>query len=94
MDTKPPTRISLDLPNDLIEKIDKHIHHRPPPPDWPFKKRRIKRSRLSVKNHQKLTEYLEARKQYRARMEEFEENKVHTSRTSVVLKILTDALSA
>ncbi len=56
--------ITLDLPDDLVEAIDKKIAKRPEEPVWPFEKRALKYSKLSYKDREKLEKFQKAMKAY------------------------------
>ena len=56
--------ITVDLPEELVTRIDALITKRPEPPVWPFAKRYVKASKLSIKDRKKLEDYQAALKAY------------------------------
>ena len=57
--------ITLDLPEELVVRIDGMISKRPDEPKWPFQTRNIKRSRLSYKDREKLDKFQSEMREYR-----------------------------
>lgn len=56
--------ISLDLSPELVAALDKRQVKRPDPPVWPFEKKHLKFSRLSLKERKQLEEYQKAMRAY------------------------------
>lgn len=56
--------ISLDLTAELIAALDKRLVKRPEPPVWPFEKKHLKFSRLSLKERKQLEEFQSAMRVY------------------------------
>lgn len=80
--------VSLDLPDILVEKIDALVARRPVAPEWPFEKRNVEESKLTISERALLEAYQAALAAYK-----HEAAAVQTqphSRSSVVTTILEE----
>ena len=56
--------ITVDLPEEVVARVDALIAKRPEPPVWPFESKFVKRSRLSYADRKKLEDYQTALRAY------------------------------